>query len=138
MNSSALALSIVCWTARILAMGLLMVWGGFFLEHLKEWFTQPLQASPLIWVWLAQLAHLVILVGLIALWRWPIGGSLATIAGSLLFFGGLTISAVTAGHPYLAFVAFFAITIIPALLSLVYGLMRRRAGLSNAASAPAP
>jgi hypothetical protein len=126
MNSTRLALRIVCWTGRILALGLFMFWGAFFLEHLKEWFMHPLQKSPPLWVWLAQLAHLAILVGLVSLWRWPIGGSIVTIVASLLFFGGLAISAGTGGHRYLLFVAFFAVTTIPALLSLVCGFARRR------------
>jgi hypothetical protein len=126
MNRTALASRIVCWTARILALGLFIFWGAFFLEHVEEWFMHPFQESPPIWVWLAQFAHLAILVGLAALWRWPVGGSLLTMIASLTFFGGLAISAGTAGHRYLPLVAFFAITIIPALLSLACGLARKR------------
>jgi hypothetical protein len=136
MNRTTLALRIVCWTARILALGLFMLWGAFFLEHVKEWFMHPLQESPPIWVWLAQLAHLAILVGLIALWRWPIAGGLMTIVASLVFFGGLAIWAGIAGHRYLSFVAFFAVTIIPALLSLGCGLVRGRLGILGKSSAP--
>jgi hypothetical protein len=131
MNRATLALLMVCWTARILVLGMFMFWGAFFLEHVKEWFMHPLQELPPIWVWLAQLCHLAILVGLAALWRWPIGGSLVTIIASLVFFGGVAISAGTAGHRYLPLVAFFAITIIPALLSLGCGLARRRLRLER-------
>jgi hypothetical protein len=135
MKWTTLSLRVVCWTARILALGMFMIWGAFFLDHVKEWFMHPLQASPPMWVWLAQLAHLAILVGLVALWRWPIGGSLVTILASLVFFGGLEISAGTADHRYLAFAAFFAITTLPALLTLACGFAHARQRLPENASA---
>jgi hypothetical protein len=136
MNRTTLALRIVCWTARILALGLFMLWGAFFLEHVQEWFMHPFQESPPIWIWLAQFAHLAILVGLVALWRWPIGGSLLTIVAALAFFGGLAFSAGIAGHRCLPLVGFFAITIIPAVLTLVWVLARRRLSILGKASAP--
>jgi hypothetical protein len=136
MNSTRLVLRIVCWTGRILALGLFLFWGAFFLEHVKEWFMHPLQESPPIWVWLAQFVHLAILLGLAALWRWPIAGSLVTVVASLFFFGGLAISAGTAGHRYLPLVVFFAITIIPAVLTLACVLARKRlSNLGKASSA---
>ena len=67
MNWTTLALRIVCWTARILALGLFLLWGAFFLEHVKEWFMHPGQESPPIWVGSRNLAHLAILLGLVAL-----------------------------------------------------------------------
>ncbi len=112
------AINIVCWAGRLLALGLFLFWGAFFVEHLQEWFSQPARGFPPVWVWLAQLAHLTILIGLAALWRWPVTGSILTILGSLAFFGGLAISLATAGRPYLLMLAFLAVTIIPALLTL--------------------
>jgi hypothetical protein len=118
MNWSALAISVLCWMGRALALGLFLVWGAFFAEHLQEWFLHPDKGFPPVWVWLLQLAHLAMLVGLVALWRWPITGSVLTILGSLGLFGSLAIREGTAGKPYLSLVTFLAVTIIPALLTL--------------------
>ena len=79
MKSSALTMSIVCWTGRLLALGLVLFWGAFFVEHLQQWFLHPVKGFPPVWVWLGQLAHLVILIGLMALWRWPVIGSIFTL-----------------------------------------------------------
>ncbi len=117
MNWSALTTSIVCWTGRILALSLFLFWGAFFVEHLQEWFLHPAKGFPPIWVWLGQLAHLTILVGLAALWRWPLTGSVITIVGSVSFFGGLATWEATAGKPYVVLLAFLAGTITPAVLT---------------------
>ena len=98
MKSSALTMSIVCWTGRVLALGLFLFWGAFFVEHLQQWFLHPVKGFPPVWVWLGQLAHLAILIGLIGLWRWPVTGSILTILGSLSFFGGLAVSAGDCGE----------------------------------------
>jgi hypothetical protein len=124
MKWSALAISIVCWTGRVLALGLFLLWGAFFVEHLEQWFLHPVKGLPPIWVWLGQLAHLAILVGLVALWRWPVTGSILTILGSLAFFGGLAAWQAIVGGRYVSFLAFLAITIIPAVLTLACGFAR--------------
>ena len=127
MKSSALTMSIVCWTGRVLALGLLLFWGAFFVEHLQEWFLQPFKGFPPVWVWLGQLAHLTILIGLVAIWRWQLTGSIFTILGSLAFFGGLAISQAIAGRSPLLFLAFLAVTIMPALLTLACWFARTHA-----------
>jgi hypothetical protein len=134
MKSSALTISILCWTGRILALGLFLLWGAFFLEHLQEWFLHPHKGFPPAPVWLAQLAHLTILVGLVALWRWQLAGSILTIVGSLCFFGGLAISQAIAGRRYLMFLEFLAVTIVPALLTLACWFARGHG--PNAATTP--
>ena len=118
MRRSALTISIVCWTGRVLALGLFLFWGAFFVEHLQEWFLHPVKGFPPVWIWLGQLAHLTILVGLVALWRWPVTGSILTTLGSIAFFGGLAIAEAAAGGQYLSFLEFLAVTIVPALLTL--------------------
>ena len=131
MKSSALTMSIVCWTGRVLALGLLLFWGAFFVEHLQQWFLHPFNGFPPVWVWLGQLAHLAILIGLMALWRWPVTGSILTILGSLSFFGGLAVSEAIAGKSSHLFLAFLAVTIIPALLTLACWFARTHA-MTNA------
>jgi hypothetical protein len=127
MKWSALTISIVCWTGRVLALGLFLFWGAFFVEHLQQGFLHSVKGLPPVGVWLGQLAHLTILVGLVALWRWPVPGSMLTILGSLSFFGGLAISGATAGKQYLSCLEFLAVTIIPALLTLACWFARRQA-----------
>ncbi len=127
MKSGTHTISIVCWAGRVLALGLFLFWGAFFVEHLQEWFVQPTKGFPPVWVWLGQLAHLTILVGLAALWRWPVTGSLLTIVGSLAFFGGLAIWLAAVGKPYFLLLVFLAVTIIPALLTLACWFARTQA-----------
>jgi hypothetical protein len=124
MKWNSLIMSIVCWTGRGLALGLFLVWGAFFVEHLQEWFLHPAEGFPPVWVCLAQLAHLTILVGLATIWRWQFVGSILTILGSLAFFGGLAISEAIAGRKYLSFLTFLALTIVPALLTLACWFVR--------------
>jgi hypothetical protein len=127
MKWSALTIGIVCWTGRVLALGLFLFWGAFFVEHLQQWFLHPFKGFPPVGVWLRQLAHLAILVGLVALWRWQVTGSILTVLGSLGFFGSLAISEGTAGKPNLLFLKFLAVTIIPALLTLACWFARTHA-----------
>ncbi len=129
-------MTIVCWTGRVLALGLFLFWGAFFVEHLQEWFMHPFKGFPPVWVCLAQLAHLTILIGLVTLWRWQATGSVITILGSLSFFGGLAISQAIAGKQYLSFLAFLTFTIIPALLTLACWFARTHSLAT--ANAPLP
>ena len=62
MRSSALGLSVIVWTARLLALGLFLLWGAFFVEHVREWFLNPPKGFPPVWVWLQMLAHLAFLM----------------------------------------------------------------------------
>jgi hypothetical protein len=126
MKPTALILNVGRWTARILALALFLFWGAFFLEHLQEWFIHPAKGLPPVWVWLGMLAHLGILVGMLALWRWEVAGSLLAVAGSVVFFGGLAIREKLAGHGYSTFLVFLAITIVPPLLTLTCHFARAR------------
>ena len=124
MRWSALTISIVCWTGRVLALGLFLFWGAKFVEHLQDGFLHSVKELSPVGVWLGHLAHLTFLVGLVALWRWPLTGSILTILGTLSYFGGLAISEATKGKPCLPCLAFLAVTIIPALLTIACWLAR--------------
>jgi hypothetical protein len=63
--------------------------------------------------------------------RWPVTGSILTIPGALSFFGGLAVSEAIAGKRYHLFLAFLAVTIIPALLTLACCFARTHA-MTNA------
>lgn len=70
----------VRWLARATAVAMILLAGAFFLEHLREWFIEPLPETPPAYVWLAQLLHLAYLVALIVGWKWPrIGGIASTV-----------------------------------------------------------
>jgi hypothetical protein len=120
-------MSIVCWTGRVLALGLFLFWGAKFVEHLQDGFLHSVKELPPVGVSLGHLAHLTFLVGLVALWRWQLTGSILAILGTLSYFGGLAISEATKGKPYLPCLAFLVVTIIPALLTLACWLARPRA-----------
>lgn len=124
MKWSALTVSIVCWAGRVLALGLFLFWGASFVEHLQQGFLHSVKEVPPIWVGLAYLAHLTFLVGLVALWRWRVKGSILIILGTLSYFGGLAISEATKGKPYLSCLEFLVVTTIPALLTLACSLGR--------------
>jgi hypothetical protein len=115
MKSGPLAIAIVSWAARLLSLSLSLLWGAFFVEHMWEWFLHPAQGFPPPWVWGQQLAHLVMLIGLLMLVRWELAGSIVAILGTVAFFGGLI---VIAGARSLPMIAFLAMTITPAFLSL--------------------
>jgi hypothetical protein len=84
--TSPRTVTIVRWIARLSAAVLFLFWGGFFVEHLTEWFIAPLPRTPPPAVWLAQLLHFLILAGLVIGWRWELAGGLLVIAASVLFF----------------------------------------------------
>jgi hypothetical protein len=109
---------IVLWSGRILAIGLLALWGAFFVEHLG-WFLKPVQGLPPARVWLLQLAHLTLLVGLLMLFRWEVPGGILTVVAALVFF------AAVAGP---RFPLFFGATILPVALVLLGRLLQLRWG----------
>jgi hypothetical protein len=100
--------------ASVVAIGAALLWFAFFVEHAAEWFTGP--RFPPVVVWVAQLAHLGILVGLVASLRWRLAGSLAAAASVVLFF------ALTVWPPV---PVLFIPTVLPALLFLLAWILGR-------------
>jgi hypothetical protein len=108
------AIPIVRWIARSWSIGLFAVWGAFFVEHLA-WVAQPdhLPPTPV----LALLAlHLGMLVSLVVAWRWETVGGAGLLVTSLSFF-----SRVAGAN----FVAFAAVTALPALMWMWCGVRSR-------------
>jgi hypothetical protein len=97
------------WSGRILAALLFLFWGAFFVEHTIEWFVRPYPQTPPAFVWLGQGLHLLMLVGLVALWRWELAGSLLVIASAFAFF----VDKAGANFPL-----FFGVTALSGLLVL--------------------
>ena len=102
--------------ASVVAIGVALLWLAFFIEHVADWFTRP-QLPPL-FVWAAQLAHLGILLGLLASLRWRLAGSVAAVASAVLFF------ALTVWPPV---PVLFIPTMAPALLFLLAWILGRNA-----------
>jgi hypothetical protein len=106
-NSRLIAL--LYWSARVLAVLVFLFWGAFFLENLL-WFLKPAAEWPPTRVWLLQLAHLAMLIGLLVLFRWELLGSALTIVAALVFFASVAGS---------RFPLLLGITILPAVLALL-------------------
>ncbi len=119
MRINATLITVLYWSARVLAVMVFLFWGAFFLEHLS-WFFKPVAEWPPIFkpaaewpparVWLLQLAHLAMLIGLLVLLRWELAGSALTIVAALVFFVSVAGS---------RFPLFFAVTSLPAILALL-------------------
>ncbi len=108
MRISSTWIALLYWSARVLAVVVFLFWGAFFLEHLS-WFLRPVAEWPSARVWLLQLAHLAMLIGLLMVLRWEIAGSVLTIGAALVFFVSVAGS---------RFPLFFAVTSLPAVLAL--------------------
>lgn len=74
------------WTARIIAILLFLFWGGFFLEHLAEWFLEAEKGLPPVKVWFAVFFHLIMILGFLIMIRWQKTGILTMLAASIVFF----------------------------------------------------
>lgn len=109
--------TITQWAARVLTVLVFLFWGGFFVEHLNQWFISPYPRTPPMSVWAGQVLHLLMLVGLLVSLRWPLPGLTIVAASALAFFGPLAGS---------RFPLFFGLTILPPLLLLLCGWRLRR------------
>ena len=77
------------WLGRTLALLLFLFWGAFFLAHLSEWFWNAHGALPPARVWVSQVLHLGMLVGLaLMLWKDRIG-ALITVLATTAFFASI-------------------------------------------------
>jgi hypothetical protein len=88
------------YLGRALALLLVLFWGAFFLEHLTEWFLRPRGALPPAWVWISQLLHLAMLVGLAQMLWWDRLGSIVTALATTAFFAIIGIH----GFPFIALI----------------------------------
>lgn len=110
------------WGGRGLACVLLVMWGAFFVEHVREWYVQPSNGFPPRWVLAVMVSHLVMLVGLAVSLRWGRVGAAVTLVGTAAFIG---ITAATAKPAVILLV-----NVAPAACFWAAWLVRRRAGSS--------
>ncbi len=74
------------WGGRLLALLLFLFWGAFFVEHLTEWFLRAPGGYPPPRLWISQVLHLVMLIGLAMMLRWDKLGTLVMVIGTAAFF----------------------------------------------------
>lgn len=126
-NSMSVVVTGIRWLGRLLALGVFLLWGAFFVEHAQEWVIAPSPNLPPLEVCVGQALHLLLLVGLLVSLRWPRIGSVWVIVAAFAFFHGKTGS---------RFPVFFGLTILPVLLLLLCGWLDRR-NRDNVADLPA-
>jgi hypothetical protein len=77
------------WLGRLTALLLLLIWGVFFVEHFFEWFLHPSGELPPAAVWLSQVFHLAIVVGLALMIKWDKLGAVVTVAATTAFLASI-------------------------------------------------
>lgn len=102
------------WTARIL--GAPMVFGTLFIA-IGEGMPNPLTQTLLVQVMFLALA--LLLIGILAAWRWEFAGSITSLAGWCIFIIGLAISP-------RGLTVFAVVLAVPGLLYLASAWLRRR------------
>ncbi|MGO9240574.1 MAG: hypothetical protein ACLQBJ_07155 [Bryobacteraceae bacterium] len=110
------------WTGRALSLALLILWGMFFVEHMKEWFLRPDGRYPPAWVFRQQAFHFLIIVGLGIMLRWDRVGTLVMALATIGFFA-LIPGWQWGGRGW--FMPF--INLVPVVFFAVYWLTRRGA-----------
>lgn len=86
------------WSGRVTAGLLFLFWGAFFVEHTAEWFLRSDGRFPPAWVMVQHAFHLLMLVGLAAMWKWEKPGAALLALSSCAFFGFLGFR----GFPWIA------------------------------------
>src|SRR5262249_13437045 len=111
------AVTVVRWVARVLAAGLFLFWGAFFLAHL-QWFADVRNLPP---PWVVGLVglHFLMLVGLVLGWRYELAGAAVVLATAIPFF------TIAGRDPVL----YAGVTCLPAVLWLYCGWPACQVGL---------
>ena len=109
MKTHSKLVTVIRWLGRALAICVFLFWGGFFVEHLQEWFVKPFPNHPPLKVCAGMALHFLLLVGLLIVLRWELAGGLMVIAAAFTFFYHIS------GSP---FSLYFGLTALPALLLL--------------------
>ncbi|MBA3974880.1 MAG: hypothetical protein C0504_11765 [Candidatus Solibacter sp.] len=107
----------VLWAARAACLVLTLLWGAFFVEHIKEWFIDPKGVWPPPSVWFFQAFHGLMLAGFLVALKWDRIGMALVLAASVAFFGLLGLN---------RFPWFALVNLIPAALFGVYWWLARR------------
>lgn len=122
-NTGMLLVQLLTWTGRVFCVLVVLLWGGFFVEHLWEWFLAPGGGFPPAKVWGGQALHFLMLAGLVLALFKPVPGGIVAVSAALAFFYG------RAGAN---FALFTAVTALPILMLLVSSYLRAKLGQSGA------
>jgi hypothetical protein len=106
-NLKNLAVTVARGAARLLVVGVALLWGAFFVAHTAEWFIKPFPQLPPLKVCVFQALHLLLLAGLLVSLRWPRIGLVWVAVSALVFF----LPVKGANYPLFA-----GLTILPVLL----------------------
>ena len=104
------------WGGRLTAVLLVLFWGGFFVEHLSEWFLRSDGRYPPPWVWVQQGMHFLMLAGLAMMLKWPRLGTVVMVLATIAFFSSIGMNR----FPYFAL-----INLVPVAFFTVYWLARK-------------
>jgi len=83
-DANGRSLTALRWIARIWGTTAVLLTAPFFFEHLT-WFND-LNRLPPLHIFVQQAYHLLLLVGLIAAWRWNLAGGVLALLGGFGFF----------------------------------------------------
>jgi hypothetical protein len=86
MSIESLAIAVVRWVARMLALALLLFWCWFYVGQIEQWVIQPLPQMPPLTVWVAQALYLLMVAGLVIGFRWELAGGLLVIGAAAPLF----------------------------------------------------
>ena len=75
------------WAARAASLALALLWGAFFVEHIKEWFIDPKGVWPPPSVWFFQAFHGLMIAGFFIALKWDRIGMALMLAASAAFLG---------------------------------------------------
>jgi hypothetical protein len=82
----SLAIGVVRWVARVLALAMFLFLGWFFVGQIQEWVIQPSAQTLPLAVWIGQTLYLLILAGLLIGFRWELAGGLLVVGAAVPLF----------------------------------------------------
>lgn len=115
-------LTVLKWSRRVIAGAIFLLWGAFFIEHVREWYLQPAPAQPPLWVGLCMVCHLAVLIGLLMILRWDRLGSFVTLLATVGFLAAIAIGKGSVSN----LPAIVLVNLIPIGIAIVSWLLGKR------------
>lgn len=81
------------WGGRLASLLLFLLWGAFFVEHLREWFLTGASKYPPAGVWLGMALHFLMIAGFALMLRWDRIGGIVALLFTIAFFTFISVSA---------------------------------------------
>lgn len=86
MSIESLAVTIVRWAARALALATFLLWGWFFSVQLEEWILYPFSLFMPLGALIGQSLYVLLLAGLVVGFKWELAGGLMVIGAAVPLF----------------------------------------------------